>query len=379
MRNDIDTCNLKALDCWLFDTVLPHWLKVGLDSQTGVPVECLASNGAPMVDVPRRGRVMPRQIFTFARAVRLGFGAGDSDLILQVLGTLANGIETLRTVCFDSKQGLPSQVGADGVGQLYNATLYDHAFMALAGVEAAALDIDGGRELADTAFDFIAARFKDDHNGGYNSATSEHGAKLSNPHMHLFEASLLNLAVKDASGADVTDALALVKTLATLCLDTFISSETGFISEELAPDFSPSDGNWIEPGHCYEWAYLLHCAGDALDDAKIKISAKTLFQSSETFVEDDGFVTDRVGVEPKTYRLWPQLERLRCLATFKRTDAIPPLVISLNAAYFSKGPDAGWVDKVDASRQPLGDRVPASMLYHLMTAIPVVTRPDIKL
>jgi mannose/cellobiose epimerase-like protein (N-acyl-D-glucosamine 2-epimerase family) len=192
--------------------------------------------------------------------------------------------------------------------------------------------------------------------------------------MHLLEASLLHYAVTESEASHQR-----IAEIAAICVDRFILEETGFIAEQCAPDFTSPCTTWVEPGHCYEWAYLLQKAAEALDDSALSRTARSLFDRSESFVEHDGLVMDRTDTESPTYRLWPQLERLRCIATFGDEDAIPALLETLQTVYIDGGPDAGWIDKVDADRAPLSDRVPASMLYHFLTAIPTVTRPDIRL
>ncbi|GHA85467.1 hypothetical protein GCM10009069_05780 [Algimonas arctica] len=353
-------------DRWLFDTVLPHWLSVAGDPDVGVFVECLDADTQPMPDVPRRGRVAPRQLFTFARAQRLGFDGGDT------LGALLEtGANTLLTVSKCDRAGFASKIDAKGAPLKAEAKLYDHAFVALAGSELRALNIHGGADLADCAFGLIDDRFRDTDHGGYHTQAGRSGPKLANPHMHLLEASLLQYSVTNAPMA-----LARIQEIVALCRAHFILPGTGLIAEERDVDFSVAGAGWVEPGHCFEWAYLLFCAADALSDASLGEDARALFVRSEAFVEADGLVMDVAGAAEPTYRLWPQLERLRCLATFGKNAAIDPLLSTIIDCYLSRSGDAGWIDKVDASRAPMGDRVPASMLYHLLTAIPVVTRPD---
>lgn len=361
------------MDAWLFDVVLPHWFNVGLDANSGVPVECLDMSGAALGHVPRRGRVMPRQIFTFVRALRLGLAADDPAFASKIQTTLTLGVNTLLEVSLNSEKGFPSLIDKHGRGLEYGAKLYDHAFVALAGSEAHALGIKEGLTLAETALDLIEEHFADSQFSGYQTVARQTGPKLSNPHMHLIEASLLHHAIGG------TGSKARIRTIADLATNHFLSRDSGFILEEVAEDLSVKGAPWIEPGHCYEWAYLLHCAANVLNDGALETVAKDLFERSETFVESDGLIMDVVNADAPTYRLWPQLERLRCLATFDRTDPIQDLISIVDTVYLSKGPKAGWMDKVDANRHPLSEAVPASMLYHLMTALPVITRPDIQI
>ena len=345
------------IDSWLFRTVLPHWLEHGVDAGSGVFVECLDSQGAPMPEVPRRGRVAPRQLFTLARARRLGFDDK------RVPGVLERGASTLlasRT----PERGFPSKIDAQGCAVEADGVLYDHAFVLLAGAELQAAGVSGGAELAAQASELVDTRFRDPA-GGYHTVMDMRGDKLANPHMHLLEASLLHAQVTGSGAAQ-----ARVREIADIALAHMLRD--GVVAERMGPDFEASEQNWVEPGHCYEWAFLLHEAAEMLNDAALAGAARALFERSEAFVEADGLVVDRVGAQA-SYRLWPQLERLRCLVSFGQHETAGPLLSTIRAHYLDRGPEAGWIDKLDADRQAVGERVPASMLYHLMTALPPAT------
>ncbi len=345
---------MQTLDDWLFGTVLPHWLDHGVDADTGVFVECLDADGAAMPEVPRRGRVAPRQLFTLARARRLGF------IEPRVMGVLDAGATTLLQSRTDAR-GFPSKIDAQGRAVEAGGVLYDHAFVLLAGAELKSVGVEAGAELAAQATDLIETRFRD-ASGGFHTVMDTRDDKLANPHMHLLEASLLHHQVSGDAGA-----LARVREIAELARNHIV--QDGVVAERMSPDFGASDENWVEPGHCYEWAFLLSEAAEMLDDPAMGKRARALFESSEGFVEEDGLVVDRVGAD-SAYRLWPQLERLRCLVTFGRDADVEPLLQTIAKNYLDRGPKAGWIDKLDGHRKPVGERVPASMLYHLMTALP---------
>jgi mannose/cellobiose epimerase-like protein (N-acyl-D-glucosamine 2-epimerase family) len=77
----------------------------------------------------------------------------------------------------------------------------------------------------------------------------------SNPHMHLFEAALAWIAVDDdPAWRRMADGIAV------LCLQKFVNPASGALREFFAADWSPApgaEGRICEPGHHYEWAFLL--------------------------------------------------------------------------------------------------------------------------
>jgi mannose-6-phosphate isomerase len=73
--------------------------------------------------------------------------------------------------------------------------------------------------------------------------------------MHLLEAALAWIALDDdPAWRRMADAIA------TLCLEKFIDPASGALGEFFAADWTPAsglEGRICEPGHHYEWAFLL--------------------------------------------------------------------------------------------------------------------------
>jgi mannose/cellobiose epimerase-like protein (N-acyl-D-glucosamine 2-epimerase family) len=91
--------------------------------------------------------------------------------------------------------------------------------------------------------------------GGFND---DHAGVLphrSKSHMHLLEAALAWIAVDDEPAWR-----GLADGIAALCLEKFIDPANGALREFFADDWSPVpgvEGRICEPGHHYEWAFLL--------------------------------------------------------------------------------------------------------------------------
>ena len=82
----------------------------------------------------------------------------------------------------------------------------------------------------------------------------------ANPHMHLFEACLAWLEAKEADHGGGARFEAVAAEIAELALTRFIDPDAGFVREFFAADWSPAPGEAgriVEPGHQFEWAWLL--------------------------------------------------------------------------------------------------------------------------
>ncbi|HAV50930.1 MAG TPA: hypothetical protein DCX75_12890, partial [Brevundimonas sp.] len=72
---------------WMRDQALPLWAARGVDRAHGGFFEKLNTDGTP-ADLPRRARVLGRQIYVFSRAPGLGWTGPAADIVNHGLTTL---------------------------------------------------------------------------------------------------------------------------------------------------------------------------------------------------------------------------------------------------------------------------------------------------
>jgi mannose/cellobiose epimerase-like protein (N-acyl-D-glucosamine 2-epimerase family) len=356
----------QRLGDWLWNTVMPGWAARAIDPATGGFIEGLDMAGEAASGMPRRGRVAPRQLFSFARAKQLGWNPdGSADAVIEAAIKFLNG---------PARAPLGGWAhGFDGQGQINDPRrdFYDHAFVALAGAELAALGDARGQALAEEAFALIDELFGDNLYGGWVDHETGGGGKLSNPHMHLLEASLRYYEVMgDQTSRD------RIQTIATLFERFMFAPETGAVLERFGPDWTRIRDDRIEPGHCYEWIYLLS-ETDRLVGRDCGSWLRRIHAFTESHGIRDGMALNVLGNGDAGYRLWPQLERLRTYITLGSPQApVKAMIDEIHDRFLSPGPAHGWVDRLDQDFEPAVSHVPASMIYHLMTGIaPFVARP----
>jgi mannose/cellobiose epimerase-like protein (N-acyl-D-glucosamine 2-epimerase family) len=354
---------------WLVAAAYPLWSRNGIDSRNGGFVEALDRNGLPLAQ-PRRARIHPRQIYAFAQARAFGW-QGD------VTGIVRRGMDYF-TACYRRPDGFfRTLADADGRALDGRALLYDQAF-ALLGFAAAAVALDAPREFERRALelrDLIIARLGTD-DGSYRSAEENTRHRESNPHMHLLEAFLAWAEIgHDAGWA------AGVRALSDLALTRFIRKDTGALGESYLATWRPTPGiagRVIEPGHQFEWAWLLlRCErwhASPLRDAALRligIGARFGVRNeiAVNALHDDFTVSDANG------RFWPQCERLKAAliaATATGEQQYWSMAEAAAASLFAylDTPVAGlWLDEKLASGEFAVSPAPASTLYHVVGAI----------
>ncbi len=353
---------------WVYGRMLPAWAQAGWDPVHGGFVETLTRAGAPNLAQPRRGRVAPRQIFTFATALMHGW---DQDGAASRL--VDQGLEFLDGRARSPKGGWAHVLDGSGAVSDARRDLYDHAFVALGAARAfqATGDVRAER-IALEAFSVIDSTQTHDAPGWASPETAP-GLKQSNPHMHMLEASLVWF---EASGDP--DARARIETLAWLFEAHMFDAASGAVGEDYHPDWTPvgdAASARIEPGHCYEWAWLL-AEAQRLTGRDTASWSRRLIGFADTYGRcPDRFTLDAVTASGApfhtTARAWPQLERIRARLRFPETAAPGEAERELATfmdAYIDES-CAAWCDR----RQPDGcmpmDYLPASMPYHFMTAL----------
>jgi mannose/cellobiose epimerase-like protein (N-acyl-D-glucosamine 2-epimerase family) len=363
---ELETSRAFLVD-WLLNAAYPLWSRNGIDSATGGFIEALDQRGVAL-DWPRRARVHPRQVYAFAEGLKLGWRGAATSIVERGFDYF---IKHYRR-----PDGLfLTLVDASGVGRDARALLYDQAFVLLA--YAAATTALGSRELWEGRA--LELRLLIDQrlraaDGGYCSEEGAGGYE-SNPHMHLLEAYLAWADISSERGWK-----AGVHSLVNLALTRFIRQQSGAIPENYSAAWVPMAGESgrVEPGHQYEWAWLLLRAGQCLS-LPLHGQARRLIDVGEQHGLHQGFVVNALlndlTVHDARARLWPQCERLKAtlLAASQTTEqgywhAAQEAAKSLRDYLHTPMPGL-WFDVRSAGGEMQDGASPASTLYHLVSAI----------
>jgi mannose-6-phosphate isomerase len=353
---------------WLANEAYPHWARHGIES-SGAFFESLGQDGRGIPD-PRRARVQPRQVFAFAQAQALGW-RGDAH------GIVRRGIDYF-TAHYRRSDGLyRTLVDTGGAPLDERAVLYDQAF-ALLGFASAAAALDARGEFEASALDLRGAieRLLGTGDGSFCSDLERADLRESNPHMHLLEACLAWAAVgSDASWSD------WVRGLAELARERFIRKDSGALGEQFTAAWQPVPGiagRIIEPGHQFEWAWLLLRCEPILRSPPRATALRLISIAEEHGVRNGVAVNqllDDMSVVDADARFWPQTERLKAAVLAAGLTGEPRYWSMAHAAALSffpylATPVAGlWFDVRRPNGALIGATAPASTFYHVVGAI----------
>lgn len=372
---------------WLVEQALPMWSGVGVDRASGGFFEKIDDQGRP-VEEARRTRVVARQIYVFATAARHGWLQGADELI-------DHGVYFLLQRLRREDATFAAAVEADGRPAREAFDLYEHAF-ALFALAAAFQRRPGRRDLVDAA-DAALARMRESWKhplAGFHEAAPPTLPLKSNPHMHLLEAALAWVDASDVAARAGWQALA--DEIVELCLSRLITEPSGAVHEYFDADWRPmpgEDGRLIEPGHQFEWAWLLLRWGRARGRADALASAHRLLQVGETHGVDAqrgvaiNELKDDFSVRDPVAKLWPQTERIKAWTSAlavaggaqEAAHAEAKIAASIDGLmrYTGAAPQPGlWREQLRPDGSFPTENTRASSLYHIVCAIDTLHGED---
>ncbi len=241
----------SVLKTWLHDHALPLWYQNGFHGLQGGYSETLTLEGQP-TRTDRRSRVHPRQVFCFAEAGRRGW-QGDWQ------AAVSSGIRYYDRVYRLPNGFYAALANIDGTILDESFDLYNQAFAILAYAHIAQAQPERSEEMGERASQMLTALKQSYAHPlrGFEEANPRRLPLCSNPHMHLFEAAM---ACEIQAGFDQATWVALADEIAELCLTAYIDAKSGGLREFFNGEWKPYEGirgRIMEPGHQFEWAWLL--------------------------------------------------------------------------------------------------------------------------
>ncbi|PXA83962.1 mannose-6-phosphate isomerase [Caulobacter sp. D4A] len=360
------------LKAWALHDAFPLWWTVGADHEKGGFFEKIDLDGSP-VEAPRRARVQPRQIYAYAAAGLLGWDG-------PWKAALEHGLDFYLSKYRRPDGFMRTLVASDGTPLDDKVDLYDQAF-GLFGLAMAAQVLPERTDLPLLAVglrDSLYATLKHPV-AGFEESVPRSVPLLSNPHMHLFEASL---AWVEAGGDAGWRAMA--DEIAELALAKFIDPASGGLREYYDGDWNPAPGlagRIIEPGHQFEWAWLLLRWSRLADRQDAAAAALRMIEIGDGPGVDPVrgvavfSLLDDMSVHEDVARLWAQTERIKAGVLAAKVTGDPRWWDTAAGGaegllkYFDTPVKGLWRDKLLADGTFVDEAAPASSFYHIVCAI----------
>ncbi|PWE39003.1 N-acylglucosamine 2-epimerase [Pseudomonas prosekii] len=342
------------------DVIVPLWQGPGWNADMALPYEALDAEHQPLPPQRYRAMACARQLYLFSSLIGQLPAAEERAAAL---------FRSLQQHFHDAERGgWFYSIDAQGAPLDQRKDLYTHAFILFA----CAHYWDKVREplvesVLNAALQVIAQRFATD-DGLYEASlerdwSSLNSGPLQNPLMHLAEAFLATLSVREDAAAED----ALLK-LCTAMQEQFVDPQTRVLMEK---PLGAVD-NWFEPGHQFEWYFLLE-SSPLLRGSQLHESLDRAFALTERLGVDEhsGAVLamldlqDGGSAKDSTQRIWAQAEYLRALTLRPHSEA--PVLRQLQALQQRFLHVGGWFECRDEAGEVSRKDMPSTTPYHLAT------------
>ncbi|MDQ0124992.1 mannose-6-phosphate isomerase [Pseudomonas lini] len=340
------------------DVIVPLWQGPGWNPELGLPYEALDASHQPLPPQRYRAMACARQLYLFSSLIGQVPDAQERAAAL---------FHSLQQHFHDAEYGgWFYSIDPQGTPLDQRKDLYTHAFILFA----CAHYWDKVREpqvesVLNATLQVIAQHFAT--GDGLHEASldrdwsSLNTGPLQNPLMHLAEAFLAALSVRPDNA--MQDALV---DLCTAMHKRFVDPQHDVLMEKPLG----SVDNWFEPGHQFEWYFLLE-SSPLLRGSALHTSLERAFA-----------FTERLGVDPHTgavramldldghskdgtQRIWAQAEYLRALTLRPNgEDAVLQQLQALQQRHLHAG---GWYECRDEQGEVSRQDMPSTTPYHLAT------------
>ena len=361
--------NTQRLREWAIGQALPLWAGAGFNRAQGRFEERLSLAGVPIVDAPQRLIVQARQIYSYGLATRRGWHRG-RDLVEEAYASMIRDFHRP-----DGRDGWVFSVARDGTVTDATRDLYSHAFVLLG--MASYVQATGSSQalaIADETLAYIDSALGADNGGYFDALPRPDALRRQNPHMHILEG-LLSLWT--ASGE--RRYLARAEKIFELFAAHFFQPDHGVLGEYYDDRLERAagiTGDIVEPGHHYEWVWLLRWLGRESGRA-VGPYADGLYRHADAHgYSADGLIMDEVlrdgRAHKRSHRTWPVTEAVKgnlAEAGAGRPGAMDKaaaLADRLHERFLSSVVPGGWMDRLDEHGRPATDFMPASTLYHVL-------------
>lgn len=369
----------QQFETWYFDQALPLWSRLTTDRNQFGYFEGLHPDGAPL-EADRRARVIGRQIYSYATAASMGWDGPGEELV-------RHGIGALRRHFLRPDNCVNSVVRADGTVAQANFDLYDHAFV-LFGLAAAAGVGIAPDELEATALSILARVYRGWKHPriGFEESNPRSLPLRANPHMHMLEAALAWEAISPRP-----EWRAMADEIVELCLTLLLDRRDGGLDELFDGDWhAPVDpaNRLLEPGHHFEWGWLLLRWGNARGhEGAHQAGNRLIWIGEHKGIDPDlDLAVQHLDAEfarkPGPIRLWPQTERIKALAISMQLGKDKPTqdafsgrlsrAIRAMFRHFDHPVAGSWWEHLAEDGTPISEVARTSSLYHITCALAVL-------
>ena len=354
------TATFAAVQAHFRQVIVPLWQGPGWNAELALPYEALSPAHQPLPPQRYRAMACARQLYVFACLI-------DDPAFPAAAERAAALFRSLQSHFHDAEHGgWFYSIDPHGAPLDQRKDLYTHAFIIFACAHYWAKVREPLVEsVLNAALQVVLEQFSTG-NGLYEASLDQDWSSLGsgplqNPLMHLAEAFLATLSVRE----DPTVQSALLA-LTDGMQQHFIEPVHNVMLEKPRGAVD----NWFEPGHQFEWLFLL-ASSPLLRGTALHGSLDRAFGFAEQVGVDPqtgavcGMLAPDGTLHDGTQRIWAQAEYLRALTLRPEgAERVQRQLLALQQRFLYTG---GWYECRDGQGNVSREDMPSTTPYHLAT------------
>ena len=354
------TATFAAVQAHFRQVIVPLWQGPGWNAELALPYEALSPAHQPLPPQRYRAMACARQLYVFASLI-------DDPAFPAAAERAAALFRSLQSHFHDAEHGgWFYSIDPHGAPLDQRKDLYTHAFIIFACAHYWAKVREPLVEsVLNAALQVVLEQFSTG-NGLYEASLDQDWSSLGsgplqNPLMHLAEAFLATLSVREDSTVQ-SALLALTDAMQ----QHFIEPVHNVMLEKPRGAVD----NWFEPGHQFEWLFLL-ASSPLLRGTALHGSLDRAFGFAEQVGVDPqsgavcGMLAPDGTLRDGTQRIWAQAEYLRALTLRPEgAERVQRQLLALQQRFLYTG---GWYECRDGQGNVSREDMPSTTPYHLAT------------
>jgi len=360
---------LLSSESFLFDELLNNWSRYGINKENGHSYESMSHDWTnnPLGRV--RLLTQCRQLYTFSHACQIK-NIPEWQAILTPLFDFITSHYFLEGRWFFSLNDDLSikDKQSDAYALAFVLLAFSHYYKTTKD--------DRALHYMKKTHQFLLANMQAESGGYYESyPVDTKQIRRQNPHMHLLEGYIA--AFETTKDDDYKDT---IQSLLSLALEHFYNKKNKTLGEFFDANWHlhPETGNQVEPGHHFEWVWLLYQANKILPNSDYTDLAQQLWLTATRhgLAQNGGVYNqiDSTSYQPldKEKRIWPITEYLKAITVIPigKEEKINRLEKALNYSqqhYFLQ--NGRWNEYLNEDNTPKDFPLPGTSSYHIFLGL----------
>ncbi|MBJ7536843.1 AGE family epimerase/isomerase [Marinomonas transparens] len=360
---------LSSCQGFLFKQLLANWSHYGIDAEQGFSYESMNHDWTRNEVGRVRLLTQCRQLYTFSHAYQLTQESDYQSKLTPLFDFIVAKYFKDERWIFSLNDDLSiKDTQSDAYALAFVLLSFSHYFQATGD--------DQALPYMKLTHQFLEEKMQAQSGGFYEAFPVDvTQVRRQNPHMHLLEG---YIAVFNATQDDTYKQA--IQSLLSLALEHFYDSKTKALREFFTSDWKahPEIGNQVEPGHHFEWVWLLYQANKILPNTSYIELAQHLWTTAIRHgMADNGGIYNQIDANSyqaldKEKRIWPITEYLKAVTVIsigqeEKQHRLESALTFMQRHYFLD--NGRWNEYLDEYNQAKNFPLPGTSSYHIFLGL----------